>query len=255
MKKYLISIESQNSKRLQGFYAQPTFYKYKDDFKQFGIIGKNLSVSQYFEMGVAGKNKAMTPGELGCTLSHLEALKDFLSTDEKYAIIFEDDVIERFEIDFDDLENQIENLGLGDNFLFSLGGIQMKICRKVRGQFISQNLSGQNVLKVDPYFYENLAYAYAYLVDRKMAKILLDFHRPPRVYDQWKDLIFISTQPFNIFVAYIFDHPLIENEKNKSYLENEREMVTETKNKSDLQVSYIVKKVKGFFLQKYNLNA
>ncbi|MFX9042666.1 LPS biosynthesis glycosyltransferase, partial [Acinetobacter baumannii] len=66
MKKYLISIEFQDSTRLQGFYEQRTFHNYKDEFKQCGIIGKNLTVSQYFEMGVAGKSKPMTPGELGC---------------------------------------------------------------------------------------------------------------------------------------------------------------------------------------------
>ena len=40
MKKYLISIELQDSTRLQGFYEQRTFHNYKDEFKQFGIIGK-----------------------------------------------------------------------------------------------------------------------------------------------------------------------------------------------------------------------
>lgn len=45
-----------------------------------------------------------------------------------------------------------------------------------------------------------------------MAKILIDFHRSPRVYDQWADLI-ISKQSINIYVSYIFDHPEIENEK------------------------------------------
>ena len=34
----------------------------------------------------------MSSGEIGCTTSHLKALKEFLKTDEKYAIIMEDDV-------------------------------------------------------------------------------------------------------------------------------------------------------------------
>ena len=34
----------------------------------------------------------MLTGEIGCTTSHLKALKEFLKTDEKYAIIMEDDV-------------------------------------------------------------------------------------------------------------------------------------------------------------------
>ena len=34
---------------------------------------------------------AMTSGEVGCTTSHLKALKEFLKTDEPYALIMEDD--------------------------------------------------------------------------------------------------------------------------------------------------------------------
>jgi len=87
-----------------------------------------------------------------------------------------------------------------------------------------------------------------------MAKILLDFHKPPRVYDQWADLIMVSKQPFSIYVSYIFDHPQIENEKDKSYLENERDMMSITKKKSYSNFSYIVKKIRGFFLQTYKLS-
>ena len=251
MKKYLISIESQNSKRLQGFYAQPTFYKYKDDFKQFGIIGKNLSVSQYFEMGVAGKNKAMTPGELGCTLSHLEALKDFLSTDEKYAIIFEDDVIERFEIDFDDLENQIENLSLGDNFLFSLGGIQMKICNRVRGYDLDKKLYQQKVLRVDKDFLDRLSYAYAYIVDQKMAKMLLEYHQIPRIYDHWQPLVGMQKN-FNFYVSFIFDHPVIDKDHSAlSYLEQERNLTQSIDKDEQDQFHYLRMKFKSLALKKY----
>ncbi|MPW43622.1 glycosyltransferase family 25 protein [Acinetobacter guerrae] len=254
MKKYLISIESVDSDRLKRLYSQSTFYKYKNEFSQFGIVGKNLTVSEYFEKGVAGKKKPMTPGELGCTLSHLEALKDFLASDEKYGIIFEDDVIERFDVDFDKLEQQVATINLASPLFLSLGGIQMKICRKVKGKNHPDFLLGQSILKVDPFFYENLAYAYAYIVDREMAKILIDFHKPPRVYDQWADLIMVSKQPFSIYVSYIFDHPQIENEKDKSYLENERDMMSITKKKSYLNFSYIIKKMKGFFLQTYKLS-
>ncbi|MGE8551516.1 MAG: glycosyltransferase family 25 protein, partial [Acinetobacter calcoaceticus] len=170
MKKYLISIESANSERLKKLYSQATFYKYRDEFKQFGVIGKNLSVSEYFQQGVAGKKKPMTPGELGCAMSHIAALKDFLSSDEEYAIIFEDDVIERFEIDFQDLEKHISSLNLGPCFFLSLGGIQMKICNRVRGKFLPEELYNQKILKVDYDYLEKLAYAYAYVVDRKMAQ-------------------------------------------------------------------------------------
>ena len=37
--------------------------------------------------------RSIQPGEVGCFLSHKKALESFLSTDSKYAIIFEDDAI------------------------------------------------------------------------------------------------------------------------------------------------------------------
>ena len=37
--------------------------------------------------------RSIQPGEVGCFLSHKKALERFLSTDSKYAIIFEDDAI------------------------------------------------------------------------------------------------------------------------------------------------------------------
>ena len=37
--------------------------------------------------------RSIQPGEVGCFLSHKKALENFLSTDSKYAIIFEDDAI------------------------------------------------------------------------------------------------------------------------------------------------------------------
>ncbi len=40
-----------------------------------------------------GREIPLTPGELGCTLSHLQALQLFLDTDDQYALILEDDAI------------------------------------------------------------------------------------------------------------------------------------------------------------------
>ena len=169
MKKYLISIEQTDSPRLNQFFAQSTFLDTQSEFKTFGVIGKDLTVSEYFSQGVAGKNKAMTPGELGCCLSHLAALKDFLASKDDYAIIFEDDAIQRFEIDLDELEKEVCALHLTPGVFLSLGGIQMKICRKLRGKYLTNTLCSKPLLKVDPSYYENLSYAYAYIVDRAMA--------------------------------------------------------------------------------------
>jgi len=252
MKKYLISIEKTDSPRLNRFFDQSTFLNFKDDFKIFGVIGKELTVSEYFTQGVAGKTKAMTPGELGCCLSHIAALKDFLSSEDEYAIIFEDDAIQRFDIDLDQLEKDIQDLNLDPSFFLSLGGIQMKVCRKLRGEYQIKKLYSQSLLKVDSQYYENLAYAYAYVVDRSMAKELLIFHKTPQVYDQW--IKFSLKKNIQFYVSYLFDHPDIQNIKEGSYLESERnDMKTNDRHYIGFNISYLLKKIKGFFLSTYKI--
>ncbi len=253
MKKYLISIESSESVRLKNFFQQSTFSNYKSDFITFGVVGKELSVSEYFCNGVAGKQKAMTPSELGCCLSHLAALKDFLASQEDYAIIFEDDAIQRFDIDLNKLEQDVRLLNLTPSFFLSLGGIQMKICRKLKGTYQADTLYSQALLKVDPYYYENFAYAYAYIVDRSMAQVLLDFHKIPQIYDHWNEFSF--KEHVQIYVTYLFDHPKIENQVTMSYLESEREnMKTKNSDESGLKASYLIKKIRGVFLKKYKVD-
>ncbi|WP_445116477.1 glycosyltransferase family 25 protein [Acinetobacter sp. WZC-1] len=252
MKKYIISIEPAESPRISKLFAQKTFSQYRDDFKFFGVLGKALTVSEYFQQGVAGKQKPMTPGELGCTLSHVAALKDFLISDEAYAIIFEDDAIERFELNLDELEQRVRQLELAPCFLLSLGGIQMKICNRVRGAQLSDQLYDQKILKVDDDFLDNLSYAYAYIVDRKMAEMLIHYHQPPRIYDHWQDLLVLDT-PVHFYATFVFDHPAIEQDENLSYLEQERKNMEVYGNQKNDQFRYLRKKMKKYMLKKYQL--
>lgn len=250
MKRYLLSIDDVESSRLHSFFAQSTFQHERKKIKVFGIIGKNLTASEYFTQAVVGKSKAMTPGELGCTLSHLAALKDFLLSDDDYAIIFEDDAIERFTVDFVQLERELRAMQLPECFFFSLGGIQLKVCNRVRGHILSKTLLDQTVLQIDPDFLENLSYAYAYVVDRAMATLLLQYHQPPRVYDHWQALTEQKTV-FTFYASYIFDHPNIDQASHLSYLEQERNfMQVETPAQSSF-LQYVRKKLKKYFLKKY----
>ena len=113
MKKYLISIDSDDGVRLKNFFAQQIFATCKNDFMKFGVKGAELTVKEYFDLGVTGHNKALTPSELGCTLSHLEALKDFLKSDASLALVFEDDVIQNLDFSLVELEKEVRGLNLG----------------------------------------------------------------------------------------------------------------------------------------------
>ncbi len=222
MKKYLISIEKEPSRRLQQFFAQDTFKNFKSDFVVKGVKGVDVPTKDYFQLAVLGKKKALTPGELGCTLSHLAAYQDFLKSSEEYAIFFEDDAIQNQFYDLNELENNVKDLQLVSGFLLSLGGIQLPYSRKVKGRFLVNKLFDQPVLDIHPFFYKNLSSTYAYMVDRQMAQILVDYHQSPRGCDHWEELAYLKPIP-HLYATYLFEHPPIEGEGSHSYIDAERQ--------------------------------
>lgn len=227
MKKYLISIEKEGSPRLTSFFSQSTFSRYQSEFMKLGIRGADLSTVEYFKLAISGKIRPLSPGELGCTLSHIAAYNDFLESDEKYAIIFEDDVIQKKAYDLRDLEKELESLALSPGFLFSCGGIQLSYSCKVQGVLLKETLYEQSILKIHPYFYKNLSSTYAYIIDREMARILLDYHEQPRGCDHWADLANLLSPP-KLYATYLFDHPEIDRIDMQSNIDLERQGVVDS---------------------------
>lgn len=218
----MISIEKEDSSRLTGFFSQLTFEKYQGEFKKIGIIGAQLPTSTYFKLAVAGREKPLSPAELGCTLSHVTAFKDFLDSEEKYACIFEDDAIALHDVDLNSLESEVSHLALDDCFFFSLGGIQLKSNHRVRGQILTKKIANTKILKLHPIYFGQFFYTYAYIIDRKMAELLLRYHEVPKGCDHWSK---ISTYDPNcqFYATFLFDHPeLDEIASGQSYIQQER---------------------------------
>lgn len=257
MKKYLISIEKDDSPRLVDFFLQPTFQKSQTEFKKIGVRGADLPTAEYFRLAVVGNKRALSPAELGCSLSHITALKDFLESEEKYACIFEDDAqCLNDDLDLDILELNIIALNLNPRFLLSLGGIQLESNRKVRGQFLDGVLDNKAVLDIHPIYWRHFFYAYAYVVDREMAKILLTYHEKPRCYDSWAR-IYDLDENIKFYATYLFDHPEISDELlEKSYLEKERRLLSQNNlhSKKPLFIRWknsIMKRILNLILSKY----
>ncbi|MCJ8161078.1 glycosyltransferase family 25 protein [Acinetobacter zhairhuonensis] len=225
MKKYLISIEREDSPRLATFFSQQTFQKSQADFKKIGVRGADLPTAEYFKLAVAGKKKPLSPAELGCTLSHVNAFKDFLESDEQYACIFEDDAICTSDFDLDSLESEIPKLNLNPCFFLSMGGIQLKSSNKVRGIFLKQKLNNSVILKIHPIYFGRLFYTYAYVIDRKMAELLLRYHEVPKGCDHWSQIREYD-EKCQFYATFLFDHPeLGELSKGQSYIEQERALL------------------------------
>ena len=61
----------------------------------FGVDGKQLSAWSYFVKGVSGRRWPLTPGEVGCSLAHLDALRSFLNSSDSYLTVYEFDAFVR----------------------------------------------------------------------------------------------------------------------------------------------------------------
>lgn len=219
IKKYIVTIEQPDSERLQQFLGQDFIKNQQHQFKQIGFNAYQQDVRTYFKEAVAGRDRVLTPGEWGCTKSHILCLQDFLASDAQYALIFEDDAIQVTDVNLETLEQEVQQLALQSPFFLSLGGVQMKICRKVKGQMIKQTFLQRPVLNVHPYFYEKMHFTYAYIVDRAMAEVLLNYHQTVQVCDHWVGLMHANV---NFYMTYLFDHPDLDTQQNMSYIEQER---------------------------------
>lgn len=84
------------------------------------IYGGQLPASKYFEMGVQGQKRILSPAELGCSLSHCSALKKLLVNDLSFGLILEDDV----KIQNRQLLSEFLHIAYKPNTLYILGGQQ-----------------------------------------------------------------------------------------------------------------------------------
>lgn len=255
MKKYLISIEKEDSARLANFFSQATFGRYKDEFKKIGVVGAQLSTAEYFKLAVAGRKKALSPAELGCTLSHVNAFKDFLNSDEQYACIFEDDAIALIDYDLNVLESKIQSLNLEPCFFLSMGGIQLKSSHKVRGHFLEQKINDAEVLRLHPIYFGRLFYTYAYVIDRKMAELLLRYHHFPKGCDHWSQIREYDSK-CQFYATFLFDHPELDQiTTGQSYIEQERNLIKQQqKIKKNIFYKWkisILKRIFNIILSKY----
>lgn len=255
LKKYLISIEADDSPRLMHFFDQSIFSPFRAEFHKVGIKGNDLPLSTYFDLAVAPQKKALSPGELGCTLSHVQVLRDFVASDSKYALICEDDVIQVDHVDLNCIESEIQNLNLSPCFFLSLGGIQLNANNSVRGRIISKLIFSKNILKLHPYYFAHLSYTYAYIVDKSMAEVLIGYHEIPHVCDHW-DEIYQHDKRVNFYATFLFDHPEVcQNQSIVSSIEEERKLMAEnnTLKKSSLAKlkNSMMKRWLKLFYQRY----
>lgn len=91
---FLVSMKGDHARRERMSAAFPTLYPTMRLVD--AVDGRLLSAQDYFRYASSAfvnHRRLLAPAEVGCSLSHIEALEQFLSTGAERAVILEDDVL------------------------------------------------------------------------------------------------------------------------------------------------------------------
>lgn len=233
---YVISLEKDQERREKMKLNFPTYWEnfnWIDAIDGRELLAKDffIYVNKYFKKN----NKLITPSEVGCTLSHIEAYRKFLKTDEEYCLILEDDVIGN-----DNNIMQIENIIQSEkpNGLVLFGGQEglpndywkYILAKKTNSLYLISAFSKQFLIR-----------AHCYLINRDTAKKLIESHMQEfHVADHWGELL----KEINMYYIDLIKHP---EDLSNSNIEQERYSVYSIQHEL-FKKNYI----KGFFIKALN---
>lgn len=232
-----VAVISVSPKRLSEFTAKN---RIDSAFDVFGVNGKELSADAYFRTGVVRKTVPLSPSEVGCSLSHLEAMRAFIKSDARYLCVLEDD------IEFVDADafNAIDDAWLDGivasdaPVLLHLGGQEGLPGRwKIHGTKIpAKNV---DVWRLALPSLRWLWRTCGYIVNRRMAELVIARQESDlTLADSWK-VFTLNTDP-HVYYANMVNHPL---DLAQSAIEAERRQITSTK-----KLKTYVSKVEGLLI-------
>jgi glycosyl transferase family 25 len=220
LRAYLITLKSPDSASIKAACGRLTAHGFEVVIIQ-GVNGSEIHARDYFRLTNfwhARTGHLMTPGELGCALSHKRAWQMAASHGEGQHLILEDDfIVSDAALKWiADIHRQV-----GDGTLLHLGGQEglKRFYRYVRAVPL-QGASG--IAVVEPKDLEFLARAVAYIVDSKTAAALCELmERAPYVVDNFA---YALTQKAvkQIWFRWVVSHPV---DLSASAIEDERRLM------------------------------
>ncbi|CAN6959961.1 Glycosyltransferase family 25 protein [Psychrobacter okhotskensis] len=167
---------------------------------------------------IISRGFSATPGEIGCTLSHLKAYQEIIDRKLKWACILEDDAIldERFKTFID----SFQSAALNPKDLYILGGQngldERQIIESIKNTKLvgSQNFS--KTIRSEQFIYRTCCY----LISSSLAKEILRISKNEFILaDDWNYLV-KNKNINNIYISKFVDHP---KDLSLSILQKERE--------------------------------
>jgi len=208
--KALIALEDRAVERFLDFNAVV-----QEPLHCFGVDGRELSAWSYFVRGVSGRRWPLTPGEVGCSLAHLDALKAFLASPDPFLTVYEFDAFVRDE--FEELAPLFAPYE-GQPVVLHLGG-QDGLMRRSRlfGKVVAHSPPVE-VWRLARHSTRWLFRTCGYVVNREAAEIIArSYQRRLQRADDWGRLL--SGHSCVFLFAPMVSHPL---DLNRSRLEHER---------------------------------
>lgn len=235
---YLISLEQDIQRRTELAKRFPETYPKMKWIK--AINGKELIAKEYFyymQDYLKKHNRMLTPGEVGCTLSHINALEQFIETEEKIALILEDDIIGN--------DKDIEKISaiakqLDQNSILLCGG---QTSNGNSHYQLGKKAYIDNVVKLSEFSYQYVYGTCCYVLTRESAlQILASHNNYLKVADNWG--LFFFNMPFQIYYTNVLHHP---DDRTNSHLHSERLSLLEPAN--------FIQRIKSgrFFIKNINL--
>lgn len=211
MKIYLISLEQDFQRRAKLAENFPETYPKMKWIK--AVNGKQLTAKNYFSYAnqyFHNHDSVITPSEVGCTLSHIQALEEFLKTDEEYALILEDDIIGE-----DESINFIENILIKnklDGVVLCGGQIPLQIEKYKLYKHIKESIF------IVPNFSKKFFFGTCcYVINKKIADFIINYQLNNFTKaDCWNEILGDSIK---LYYMDVLQHPF---EMNNSHIENER---------------------------------
>lgn len=211
---FLISLKKDEARR-------ETLKKRFESYDEFNLIdaidGRIMNAKEYFSYALASfkaYGRFLSPAEVGCTLSHMKAYEEFLASEAKFALIFEDDVIgddngikKAFDLARKIDENSILICGCQDGLAgrFSAFGKRLE-----DGFYLVSKRSHVSIYR-----------AAAYIVTKNSAEALLETHkRAVCTTDLWSYLL--DSNGLKMYFSDIFAHPLDLSDSNINAERDER---------------------------------
>lgn len=251
MKIYIISLERDVEKR--SVISKKLDSLNLDYYFVDAILGKRLSKDYIDKLELAGKvikrNYKPTPGEVGCTLSHIKAINIMIESGDDWCCILEDDAI--LDGRFKKFINEFYESDHAKSTLYILGGQEGLFPEKfISKSLLNTKLIGEQkfskIVKSEKYVNRTCCYVISKEFARKYKKFSCSRFFLADDWDLLKNNHIFSDMYLSNFVC----HPI---DLSQSSIENERKEYT-SKGEKGIKVTklYGLVKIGYFFVKKLN---